>query len=137
MTYKHPIIFRHCVFISCLSWFLAILAIPFQETHVQTMALSTAPNATSLDLSFPSNVSVEELNAPSAWGLYIRCNGARYGFNPSLADCEGARSYITPDSNKITFGERHTGLPETTFPLPYMIMGGTSEEVGNLDMITV
>ena len=101
------------------------------------MALSTAPNATSPDLLFPSNVFIEKLNFPSARGLKIRCDGARYGFNPSLADCEGAQSYIAPDSNKITFGERHTGLPDTTFPLPYMIMGSTSEEVGKLDMITV
>ena len=118
-------------------WVSAILAIPFQETHVQNMALSTAPNATSLDLLFPSNVPVEELDAPSARSLSIHCDGASYGFNPSLADCEGARSYIAPDSNKITFGERRTGLPDTTFPLPYMIMGGTSEEVEKSDMITV
>ena len=137
MTSKHPIIFRRCVFISFLSWFSAILALPFQERHIQTMALSAALNATSLDLLFASNVSVEELNAPSARGLDVHCNGARYGFNPSLDDCEGARSYIAPDSNKITFGERHTGLPDTTFPLPYMIMGGTSEEEENLIMIIV
>ena len=119
------------------SWVSAILAIPFQETHVRAMASSIAPNATSLHLSFPSNVPVEELDALSARGLSIHCDGTSYGFNPSLADCEGARSYIAPDSNKITFGERHTGLPDTTFPLPYMIMGGTSEEVEKLDMITV
>ena len=101
------------------------------------MALSTDPNATSPHLLFPSNIPVEELNAPSAKGLYIHCDETAYGLNPSLADCEGARSYITPDSNRITFGERHTGLPDTTFPLPYMIMGGTFEEVGKLDMITV
>ena len=129
MGSKYLIIVRRHVFMSFSTWFSAILAIPFQETHVQTMPLVTLPNTTSLDLLFPSNVSVEELNAPSARGLNIRCDGGRYGFNPSLADCEGARSYIAPDLNKITFGERHTGLPDTTFPLPYMIMGGTSEEV--------
>ena len=126
MSSKYPIFFRRCVFIFHLRWFSAILAIPFQETNVQTMALPTAPNVTSLDLWFPSNVFVEKLNFPSARGLTIRCDGATYGFNPLLADCEGAQSFIAPDSKKITFGERHTGLPDTTFPLPYMIMGSTS-----------
>ena len=136
MTSEHPTLFRRCVFKSFLSWVSAILAIPFQELHVQTMALSTDPNATSLNLLIPSSVPVEGLNAPSAKGLNIHCDGTSYG-NPALADCESARSYIAPGSNKITFGERHTGLPDTTFSLPYMIMGGTSEEVERLDMITV
>ena len=103
-------------------WALAISAMPLQGAHGQTAKLSTA---TSLDLLVPSNASFQDLDASS---LNIRCDGAKYGFNPSLADCEGARSYIAPESTQFTFGDRHTGLPEGTFPLPYMMMGGRLEE---------
>ncbi|KAF6241482.1 hypothetical protein HO173_000192 [Letharia columbiana] len=109
------------------SWASAILATPLQGPDGQTIELSKAPNLTTLDLLLPSNASIQDLNASSGNGLDIRCDGARYGFNPSLSDCEGARSYIPPDSEQYVFGERHTGLPTSTFPLPYIIMGDKAE----------
>lgn len=121
--------FMRYVFVSFSFWALIVLARPpVQGTDGQTIDLSTALNLTNLDLFFPSNASHPDPNASSGRGLDIRCDGARYGFNPSLSDCEGARSYIAPDSEQYIFGERHTGLPETTFPLPYIIMGGMLEE---------
>ncbi|KAF6223370.1 hypothetical protein HO133_000212 [Letharia lupina] len=111
------------------SWASAILATPLQGPDGQTIELSKAPNLTTLDLLLPSNASIQDLNASSGNGLDIRCDGARYGFNPSLSDCEGARSYIVPDSEQYVFGERHTGLPTSTFPLPYIIMGGGDNNI--------
>ena len=109
---------------------LTTLATPLQGTNGQTINLSTAPNLTSLDLSSPSDAPIQTLNASTGNAFDIRCDGATYGFNPSLSDCEGARSYIEPDSEQFNFGDRHTGLPESTFPLPYMIVGGTLEKQG-------
>ncbi len=125
---QHQTMFMRYVFILFLSWALAILAAPLQGTNVQAVDLSTA-NLTSLELLGSSDGSIQELNASNRGGYDIRCDGAKYGFNPSLSDCEGARSYIVPDSEQFIFGERHTGLPGSTFPLPYVIMGGTFEEV--------
>ena len=114
-------------------WALALSAMPLQGTHGQTVKVSTA---TSLDLLVPSNASFQDLDAPSGRNLNVRCDGAKYGFNPSLADCEGARSYIAPESTQFTFGDRHTGLPEGTFPLPYMMMGGRLEEAKETSFIS-
>lgn len=122
--------FVRYVFMLFPFWALAILATPLQGTDGQTIDVSTAPNLTSLDLSFPSNASIQDLNVSSVGGLDIQCDGATYGFNPSLSDCESARSHIAPDSEQFIFGERHTGLPGSTFPLPYILMGGTLEELG-------
>lgn len=119
--------FMRYVFMSIPFWALAILATPLQGTDGQNMDLSTALNLPSLDLSSAPNATVQALNASSGGGLDIRCDGAKYGFNPSLSDCEGARSYIVPESEQFVFGERHTGLPKSTFALPYIIMGGTLE----------
>ncbi|KAL9075171.1 MAG: hypothetical protein Q9161_001857 [Pseudevernia consocians] len=99
------------------------MAMPLHSTYGQATDLSTVLNSTSLDLLVPSEGDIQDLNA----SYDIRCDGARYGFNPSLSDCEGARSSIPPDSEQFNFGERHTGLPPDTFPLPYIIMGDKAE----------
>ena len=97
------------------------MAMPLHGTYGQATDLSTALNSTSLDLLVPSDRDIQHLNA----SFDIQCDGARYGFNPSLSDCESARSNIAPDLDPFNFGERHTGLPHDTFPLPYIVMGGT------------
>ena len=102
----------------------SILATPLHSTNDQTIQLSSILNLTSLDQLFPSNASIQDPNPSSGSKLDIQCDGTNYGFNPSISDCEGARSYIVPDSEQLIFGERHTGLPESTVALPYMVMGG-------------
>lgn len=110
--------FTHHILFSVLFWALSILATPLQITAGQTIDMSPATNLTlSTTITTSANASYEN-------AFDIRCDGAAYGFNPSLSDCEGARSYIVPDTEQYEFGERHTGLPESVFPLPYMIIGG-------------
>ena len=134
---KRQTMFMRHVLMLVPSWALTILATPLQRTESQTIDLSTAPNLTNPDLSSPSNASMQDLNAPSGNGFDIRCDGATYGFNPSLSDCEQARSYITPDSDQYNIGDRHTGLPESAFPLSYMIMGGPLKEAENMFDLTI
>ena len=106
-------------------WTSAISATPMKSPNSQSINLPAALNLTTLDLLSPSNASTKDLSVSSGRGLNIQCDGAKYGFNPSLADCEGARGYFVPDSAQRTFAERHTGFSsEEVFPLPYMIMGG-------------
>ena len=124
---RQNLIMRHVLMLVPF-WDFTILATPLQGIYGQTINLSPAPNLTSLDLSFPSDAPIQDFNASSGNGFDIRCDGSTYGFNPSLSDCESARSHIVPDSEQFNFGDRHTGLPESTFPLPYMIMGGTLEK---------
>ena len=103
---------------------LAILAKPSHSTNDQIIHLPSVLNLTSQDQLFPLNASFQDPNPSSGNELDIQCDGAHYGYNPSISDCEGARSDIPPDSEQLIFGERHTGLPESTVPLPYMVMGG-------------
>lgn len=117
---------RH-VFMSFPFPALTILATPLHGTDDQTIDSSKGLNLTGLSLLFPSNASIQDLDASSGRGLDIQCDGAKYGFNPSLSDCERARSYIAPDLDQMDFGERHTGLPESIFPLPYIVMGDKAE----------
>ena len=128
---KRQTMFMRHVLISVPFWAFTILATPLQGIDGQTINLSTAPNLMSLGLLSPS--STQDLNASTRNGFDIRCDGATYGFNPPLSDCESARSHIAPDSEQFNFGDRHTGLPESTFPLPYMIMGGTLSKVRSED----
>lgn len=122
--FQTPNMFTSYVYMSFPFSILATLATPLQGIDGQATTLTTL-NLTSVDPVLPLNASNQDPSASSVSGLDIQCNGAKYGFNPSLSDCENARLYITPDSEQIIFGQRHTGLPGSTFPLPYMIMGGT------------
>ena len=126
--------FIRYVFMSFLFWGFVALATPLQGIDGQTINSPPALNLTSTDLLSPSNASIQDPNASSVGVFDIRCDGARFGYNPSLSDCEAARGHIVPDSQPQTFGARHTGLPADTFPLPYIIMGGTLEEVEEISM---
>ena len=108
---------------------LAILAKPLQSTNGQILDLSTTLNTTELDLLYPFNdTSSTVFSASNNNKLDIQCDGARYGDHPSFPDCQSALSSITPDSEQLNFGERHTGLPEDTFPLPWIIMGSRPQD---------
>ena len=98
-----------------------ILAKPLQTTNEGTASPSGSSDL--IDAAFVSNLST---SAPAENAFSIECNGALYGFNPNIADCEGAAQSINPDSDQMTWGERHTDLPIDTFPLPFAVFGGQS-----------
>ena len=90
-----------------------------REDSVQMLsAASIIVKPTSL-----SNISLAALNASAENRFNVHCDGATYGYNPNIIDCEQAVDYLIPDTTIWTFGQRHTGLPEVTVPLPYRIMG--------------
>ncbi|KAI4225397.1 MAG: hypothetical protein L6R36_003939 [Xanthoria steineri] len=63
-------------------------------------------------------------NSPSDTNsLRTECSGEHFGLNPVISDCLCARDHISPDFVQHMWGVRHTGLPDTFFPLPYRIMG--------------
>ena len=56
--------------------------------------------------------------------LDVTCSGEHFGLSPNVQDCHSARRHIPPDDTPRSWGQRHTGLSEPYFPLPYRIMGG-------------
>ena len=103
-----------------------ILAKPLQATTEKDPSPSVSPenliNAGFLSNSSASNPTLARISAENAFS--IQCDGAFYGFNPNIADCEGAAQSINPDSDQLTWGERHTGLPADIFNLPFAVFGG-------------
>lgn len=69
------------------------------------------PSNTPQSLSY-SNTSTSPVNIMVGSGFSVRCDGATYGYNPNILDCEDAKEYLDQDTKQWTFGERHTGLPE-------------------------
>lgn len=100
-----------------------ILAEPLQALSFSTLPqLLSASNST----TFPTpNVSSSSFPSGNA-AFEIHCSGEHFGINPNIADCESAKEYISPDSVQYTWGDRHSGIEEAVFPLPYRIMGGQS-----------
>ena len=102
----------------------AILAKPLQATTGKAPSPSVSPNLS--DVGFTSNLStstpIPNTSAENAFS--IECNGVLYGFNPNIADCEGAAQSVNPDPDQLTWGERHTGLPADVFNLPFAVFGG-------------
>ena len=92
----------------------AILAKPLQMT---TEGSASPPN----HIDVPPALNISAQNAMS-----IECNGALYGFNPNIADCEGAAQSISPDSDQMLWRERETGVRGDYFPLPFVVFGGES-----------
>ena len=107
-------------FLVSLSLFaVSILAKPLQAPPHPSSAVTELLSTSNLTTLPTPDISADE-NA----GLLIRCNGEHFGVNPNIADCASAKEYISPDSVQYTWGERHSGLETTVFPLPYRIMGG-------------
>lgn len=100
-----------------------ILATPLQMMSDETASPSVSPNL--IDVAFASNISsMTPALDTSAENYMVVCDGARYGFNPNIADCEGAVQSIDPDSDQMVWGERHSRLPVEYFPLPFAVFGG-------------
>ncbi|CAD6563575.1 MAG: hypothetical protein ASARMPRED_000064 [Alectoria sarmentosa] len=106
---------------------VAILAKPLQITSGNAPRQSVSANL--IDAAFASDVSISTSasNTSAQNSMSIDCNGALYGFNPNIADCQGAAQAIVPDIGQTIWGERHTGLPGDVFPLPFAVFGDKAE----------
>lgn len=100
-----------------------VAAKPLTTTDYQALDLTlpTAPSA----LLFTPDRPIRKVNTSMGNILNVQCDGARFGHNPNLVDCQSAKSYIYPDSEQRTWKERYTpGVIEGDFPLPFRGMGG-------------
>lgn len=99
----------------------SVLSSAFSPTRPETLSMLDG-NYSSLWPKF-SNTTVSPGNINS---LRTECSGQHFGLNPVISDCQCARDHISPDFVQHMWGIRHTGLPDTYFPLPYRIMGSES-----------
>ena len=106
----------------------AILAKPLRTITNETSISSVSPDLIRAVFASNTSTSIPALNT-SAEDFLVDCDGALYGFNPNIADCERAAQSIIPDTDEIIWGERHSGLPEDFFPLPFAVFGGKSRRV--------
>ncbi|KAL6717282.1 hypothetical protein ACLMJK_005197 [Lecanora helva] len=69
--------------------------------------------------SLPTNAS--QLDAKKT---FVECDGATYGFNLDLNDCEDARNNVPYKSQQFTFAQRHTSafVKKKMYPLPHRTM---------------
>lgn len=104
-----------------LSFSFPVSGTPFRSTKDGALQLLESP--TLVEPMVSSNASTLPFDTSAGNNLNIRCDGETYGYNPNIIDCHSAKEYINPETTIWTMGERHTGLPDITVPLPYRIMG--------------
>ena len=106
-----------------------VLAKPLEVTKTQALVLPELQNLTNSIFASDLGAGTSTSTISTENAFNIQCNGALYGFNPNVADCENAAQTINPDSDQMTWGERHTGLPRDIFILPFAVFGGRGEPV--------
>ena len=99
----------------------AALAKPLRMTNENNLSPSLS---NLIDLAFGSNVSNGTTGMEPSANFNVQCDGALFGFNPNIADCERAAQSIIPDREQLLWGERHTGVAADFFPLPFAVFGG-------------
>ena len=104
---------------------VAVLAKPLQMINGDTLSPSVSDL---VDAAFVPNssTSISAVDTSTMNALITQCDGALYGFNPDIADCQGAAHSIMPDTDQLIWGERHKGLDIDFFPLPFAVFGGKS-----------
>lgn len=69
------------------------------------------------------NESVTSLDVTGGNDIHVQCDGASYGFDLDIVDCEQGKAYIPASAEQFQWAERHTGWQKTIFFLPYRAMG--------------
>lgn len=95
----------------------------------RTIQQATSIDINSFSAAFNSSHMLDQagvsVNATLADSARIKCDGKRYGFEPSIADCMTAIQYFLPSRAQTTYAERGTPARKgDVMPLPLRIMGG-------------
>ena len=113
--------FLHGPLLLVLSSVLVVSTTPFPSAGA-----SASKDPATLDITtpqHPSNASFPSPDTTVTNSLTIHCDGATYGYNPSIPDCESTSKYLTPDDEIWTFKDRTMDFPPDTAFLPFLIMG--------------
>lgn len=76
-----------------------------------------------LEPTSASNPSPTLVNVTSSEDVHIQCDGASYGFDLDISDCEEAMAYFPTYPDQVQWAERHTDSQTQIFSLPYRAMG--------------
>lgn len=79
--------------------------------------------ALNLEPTSPLNEPVTSLSVIGTDDTDIDCDGASYGFDLGIFDCEEAKTYFPAGSDQVLWAERNTGWQKKVFQLPYRAMG--------------
>ena len=71
----------------------------------------------------PTSASNTTVNGTSDNRGHIHCDGASYGFDLDISDCEDAKAEIPASAYVMQWAERHTGWEKRISTLPYRSMG--------------
>ena len=92
-----------------------VSAAPFVDVRMPSLDLNS---------TVPSNRSVSlPLNLTGSEDTHIQCDGASYGFDLDVFDCEEAKAYVPPGRDQVQWVERNTAWQKEHTPLPYRAMG--------------
>lgn len=124
MVSKYALGYASCIGTLVLAKPLALNSSEAYKSSLYTK-LSLPSDLQALDLNSlsPSNGPTASLNVTGGPDLHIQCDGASYGFDLDIEDCERAKAYVPPGSEQVQWAERHTGWQKRIMPLPYRSMG--------------
>ena len=97
--------------------------------YVGNLVLATPidiQQGSSLDLNTifqPSGSVTSPLNLTVSGDTQVQCDGASYGFDLDVVDCEEAKAYVPPNRDQVQWVERNTAWQKEHVPLPYRAMG--------------
>ena len=76
-----------------------------------------------LESTSPSNGSMTSLSVTGSKDTHIKCDGASYGVDLEIIDCEQAKAHLPASSDQLQWAQRNTGWQKRIFSLPYRAMG--------------
>ena len=112
-----PHIFRFLFFLSCIAFVKALVL-----ANKEPLSVNPAQEY-EFSINYRNGSTLAWKTGPA--NMDYRCDGDTYGKYPDLVDCRVAYETVGPSSRQTTFGQRHTGLPDTVVALPFLAFGGT------------
>ena len=100
-----------------------VLAKPLGSLGPRAVALQAGTQSGGLYPLSMSNDSTTSSDLKGDEDIHIKCNGASYGFDLDITDCELAKAFVPANSEEIVWAERYTGPLKRYQPLPYRSMG--------------
>ncbi|KAL6716091.1 hypothetical protein ACLMJK_005657 [Lecanora helva] len=107
--------------------FFSCLAVSFSASANSPPKSALTQPLLSLNISGFASIPAMNMSSPLNAQYDITCDGAHFGWNPNVADCASAINYISPDTEQLVFGQRHTALRDISVPLPHRFMGDQGE----------
>ena len=100
-----------------------VLAKPLGSPRTSLAAVRVGTQSGDLYPLSMSNDSATSSDLKGGENIHIECNGASYGFDLDITDCELAKAFVPASSEETIWAERLTPVLKQYHPLPYRSMG--------------